>query len=285
MVLIAGYALVFPSFEKVRYPVKEAQARGLILPPPVVNLLALEFKTITADFLFARASQYYGGRSFRPGIWTKNDYVWLYNNLLVTTELDPYFQDPYYFGNAIFTWGAGAINDADVLLEKGTNARTWDWQLPFFLGFNKFYFLHDNKGGADDLLIAAKRPGAWDGLPMLASRLYSDAGRTENAIDFLEIIAKNENNVKIKVNYEIRLDALKSILEIEKAVSRYKIRMKKLPKDIHVLVKSGKLAEIPKDPYGGQFYLEKDGSVKTTSNLVPMRRNTTTDSGKNAVKR
>jgi len=285
MILMAGYALVFPSFEKSRYPVKEAQARGLILPPPVVKLLALEFKTITADFLFARASQYYGGKSFRPGVWTKSDYVWLYNNLLVTTELDPYFQDPYYFGNAIFTWGAGAINDADVLLEKGMIARTWDWQLPFFLGFNKFYFLHDTKGGADDLLIAAKRPGAWVGLPMLAARLYSNTGRTENAIDFLEIFSRNENNAKIKVNYEIRLDALRRILDIEKAVSRYKLKMKKLPKDIHALVRSGILAEIPKDPYGGQFYLDKDGSVKTTSKLVPLRPITTNDSGINAGNR
>jgi hypothetical protein len=285
IVLIIGYALIFPSFEKYRYPVKEEQARGLILPPPVVKLLALEFKTITADFLFARASQYYGGRSLRPVAWTKSDYVWLYNNFLVITELDPYFEDPYYFSNAIFTWSVGAVNDADKLLEQGMNARTWDWQLPFYLGFNKFYFLHDDKGGADDLLIAAKRPGAWDGLPMLAARLYSNAGRTENAIDFLEIFSRTENDVKIKVNYEIRIDALRSILEIENAVSRYKYKKKKVPKDIHALVKSGILAEVPKDPYGGKFYLDKDGSVKTTSKLVPMRLNKLTDKDQNAVKR
>lgn len=285
IVLIIGYALIFPSFEKSRYPVKEEQARGLILPPPVVKLLALEFKTITADYLFARASQYYGGRSFRSTAWTKSDYGWLYNNFLVITELDPYFQDPYYFGNAIFTWGAGEVNEADALLERGMNARRWDWQLPFFLGFNKFYFLHDNKAGADDLLIAAKRPGAWDGLPMLAARLYANAGRTANAIDFLEVFSRNENNVNIKVNYEIRLDALRGISDIEKAVSRYKLKMNKLPKNIHILVKSGLLATIPKDPYGGEFYLDKDGSVKTTSNLVPMRLNKSTDKNQNAVKR
>ena len=283
--LIVGYTLIFPSFERSRFPVKEAQARGLILPPPVVKLLALEFKTITADFLFSRASQYYGGRSSRPGVWTKSDYVWLYNNLLVITELDPYFEDPYYFGNAIFTWGAGAVNEADKLLEKGTNARTWDWQLPFFLGFNKFYFLHENKEGADDLLIAAKRPGSWEGLPMLAARLYSNTGRTENAIDFLEIFSKNEKNIKIKVNYEIRLDALRSILNIEKAVAAYRHKKGKLPKDLHVLVRSGILAEIPKDPYGGKFYLGNDGSVKTTSKLAPIIPNITNQNEKTDIKR
>lgn len=277
--LIACFAIIFPIFEQFRNPVRQAQTRGLILPPPVVRLLTLEFRTVAADFLFVRASQYYGGRAYRRDAWTKSDYGWLYNNLLVTTELDPYFQDPYYFGNAIFTWGAGAVNEADKLLEKGTNARTWDWQLPFFLGFNKFYFLHDNKGGADDLLIAAKRPGAWDRLPMLAARLYSDAGRTANAIDFLEVFSKNENNVQMKVNYEIRIDALRRILDIEKAVDDYKRKKGKLPKDIHVLVQSGILREIPRDPYGGEFYLDKEGSVKTTSKLAPTMPNAEKEKG------
>lgn len=268
VLFISVYALIFPVFEKQRYPVKFAQARELILPPHVMKLLVLEFRTVAADFIFARASQYYGGRSYRPWAWTKNDFVWLYNNLRVITELDPYFEDPYYFGNAIFTWGTGAANEANSLLEKGVSSRTWDWQLPFYLGFNKFYFLHDNNGGADYLLMAAKRPGAWSYLPTLAARLYNNAGRTESAIDFLTIFWKNANDELVKKEYEVRIAALKRILFLERAVARYKSKTGKQPKSLPVLVRSGIIAEIPKDPYGGTFYLDTDGSIKTTSKLA-----------------
>jgi len=268
VLFISLYALIFPVFEKQRYPVKMDQARELILPPFVVKVMSLEFRTVTADFLFARTSQYYGGRSYRPGTWSKSDYRWLYNNLIVATDLDPYFEDPYYFANAVFTWSANDYNNANSLLARGTAARTWDWQLPFYLGFNKFYFQHDNKGGADDLLIAAKRPGAWVSLPTLAARLYSNAGRTENAIDFLQIFSKNETNLKIKASYEIRLDALKRILYLERAVSRYKDKNGRLPRNIQALVRSGIINNIPEDPYGGKFYLNRDGSIKTTSKLA-----------------
>jgi len=265
---IAGYALIFPFFEKHRYPERQVQARELILPPHVMKLLALEFRTVTADFLFARASQYYGGRSYRPWAWTKNDYAWLYNNLRVTTELDPYFEDPYYFGNAIFTWDVGAVNEANSLLEKGVRARTWDWQLPFYLGFNKFYFLHKNKEAADDLLLASKRQGAYDFLPTLAARLYNSEGRTEAAIVFLTAFLKNERDAKIRGKYAIRLEALKRMLFIERAVARYKNKTKKPPRNLQALVQSGIISEIPEDPYGGKFYLNRDGSIKTTSKLA-----------------
>jgi hypothetical protein len=266
--VLAGYVLAFPAFERQRAPVKKVQARGLILPPPVMKLLSLEFRTITADFLFARASQYFGGKIGQREPASAADMQWLYRNLLVITDLDPYFEDPYYFGNALFTWDAGMYNEANTLLKKATEARTWDWQFPFFLGFNKFYFQNDRNGGADYLLIASKRPGAWPGLPTLAARLYSDTGRTESAIAFLIQFWENANDPKIKKSYEVRIDALKRILFLERAVSRYRQVSGRNPVSLEVLVSSGVIREIPKDPYGGRFYLDKDGSIKTTSKLA-----------------
>ncbi len=188
----------------------------------------------------------------------------------MTTDLDPYFEDPYYFGNAIFSWAAGAFNEADALLEKGVNARTWDWQLPFYLGFNKFYFLHKNKEAADDLLIASKRPGAYDYLPTLAARLYNKEGMTEAAIVFLSTFLKNEKDERVRATYTIRLEALKRILFLEHAVARYKKKKKQQPGNLQALVQSGIINEIPEDPYGGKFYLDKAGSIQTTSKLAQL---------------
>ncbi len=267
-VLFTIYAFFFPIAESAWKPVQNIQARGMILPPLVTRLLSLEFKSVAADFLFARASQYFGGKIERRASTDRNDMHWLYNNLIVITDLDPYFEDPYYFGNALFTWQVGMYNEANSLLKKGTEARSWDWQFPFYLGFNKFYFLHDYQGAADALLLASNRPGSFDFLPTLAARLYSQAGKTESAIVFLKVFLENERDERIRQNYEIRLDALSKILDLERAIALYKNKFGRLPQNLEVLVKSGIIISLPKDPYGGKFYLDKDGSVKTTSNLA-----------------
>jgi hypothetical protein len=268
LLFITVYVLIFSSVDRARTPMKKIQARGLILPPVVVKLLSLEFRTVTADFLFARASQYFGGKIATGEPATLHDMQWLYSNLLVITDLDPYFEDPYYFGNALLTWDAGRYNEANNLLKKGTEARTWDWQLPFFLGFNKFYFLKDNKAGADYILEAAKRPGAPDFLPTLAARLYHQAQNTGIAIAFLKSFYQTEKSEQIKKLYAVRIDALEKILTIEKAMAEYRKKTKHLPLNLDVLVQAGFLPEIPADPYGGTFYIDKDGSIKTTSKLA-----------------
>lgn len=266
--LITGYILIFPAMERSRIPVKSMQARGMILPAPVVKLISLEFKTVVANFLFARASQYFGGKIELRQSATIDDLKWFYRNILVIIELDPYLEDPYYFGNAFLSWDAGRYNEANQLLQKGSDARVWDWQFPFFIGFNKFYFLHDSKGGAEYLSIAAQRPNAPTFLPTLAARLYNKAGKTENAINFLIAFWQNEKDERIKKQYEIRLDALKKLLLLERAVLTYKKKTGKVPRSVQALIQAGIIKNIPEDPYGGKFYVTKNGSIMTTSNLA-----------------
>lgn len=140
-------AMTFPSFEESRKNIKSVETRGMTLPPVVIKLMSMEFQNIVADFFFVRISQFYGGKVENSKAATKEDWQWFYRNLDITTELDPWFQDPYYVGNAILTWDAGMFNESNSLLEKASNARTWDWWFPFFIGFNKFYFQGDHKGG------------------------------------------------------------------------------------------------------------------------------------------
>jgi hypothetical protein len=273
IVLVVGYALIFPPFEKARKEViTSEEERGVNLPPFVVKLMSFEFRSIAADLHFVRASQFYGGRINRLDTATMADWAWLYTNLWVATELDPCFEDPYYMGNAFLTWDAGLYKQANKLLQKGMDARTWDWQFPFFIGFNKFYFLYENKEAADYLLKAYERPGAPSYLPNLAARLYNREGRTEAALAFLLNFWENERDPKIKKAYETRIDALRKMLSLEKAVAIYKKQTGKAPKTLNALVRGGMMEDIPKDPYGGTFYIASDGTIETTSKLAPARR-------------
>jgi len=280
ILLISGYLLLFPIVEHARDPLKRVQDRGMIFPPFVTKIISFEYKSIAADFLFARASQYLGGKIANRETMDNSDMMWLYRNMLVITDLDPYFEDPYYLGNAFLTWDVGMVKEANVLLKKGVDARSWDWQLPFYLGFNKFYFLQKNSEAADYFVIASKRPGAHNFLPTLAARLYNNEGSTKMAIVILKEFLENERDSRIRARYEMRVAALEKMLFLESAVSQYRAKSGKFPRNLQTLVQSGIIAKIPKDPYGGVFYLDKDGSVKTSSKLAPIIPNTTTDKDK-----
>lgn len=268
LLFLVAYTSLLPAFEDSRKTIKKEEVKGLTLPPAIVKLLSLEFRNIAADFLFIRASQFYGGQIETVSSATKEDWQWLYRNIDLVTELDPYFQDPYYMGNAFLSWDAGMIKEANSLLQKATKARDWDWNFPFYLGFNNFYFLGDNKAGAEYLRIASQRPGAWDFLTTLAARLYYMEGKTATARAFMEKMWENENDPKRKQFYLARLDVLNKIFFLEKAVDIYESRIGIPPGDLKTLVKIKLIKAIPTDPYGGSFYIDRDGSIKTTSNLA-----------------
>ena len=272
LIFLIAYISILPTFEGKRDSIRMEEVKGLTLPPTIVKLLSLEFRSIAADFLFIRASQFYGGRIETVASATKEDWQWLYRNINLVTELDPYFQDPYYMGNASLSWDAGMIKEANTLLLKATKARDWDWMFPFYLGFNNFYFLGDNKAGAKYLRIASQRPGAWDFLTTLAARLYYMEGKTAAARAFMEKMWENENDPKRKKFYLTRLDVLNKIFFLEKAVDIYESRIGIPPGNLKTLVKTKIIKAIPRDPYGGVFYIDINGTIKTSSNLASKPR-------------
>ncbi len=265
---IAGYALIFPSFEGMRKEVKETHLRGLTLPPVLVKLMSFEFRSIAADLFFIRVSQFYGGKIERMEGATKEDWQWLNENLLLITELDPYFEDPYYMANAFLAWNARMIDEANFLLMRGTEKRSWDWNFPFYIGFNKAYFQGENKEGAKFLLKAYERPGAWKGLATLAARLYHAERETETAIVFLTKFYENETNPGARRWLRLRIDVLERILVLEKAIESYRDKVGVSPNKIVDLVTDGIIERIPEDPYGGDFYIDGKGKVRTTSQMA-----------------
>jgi hypothetical protein len=248
---------------------------AVVLPAPVLKIATIEYQGVASDVLFLNAMVFMGGahqRTERPRVkdW---EWTWFLNTLDTATDLDPHFFDPYYYANAFLPWEAGMVEETDRLLEKGSRARDWDWMLPFFIGFNEFFFLENTGKAADYLMEASRRP---EGNPMfasIASRLALKGNRTENAILFLNEIYKKTDDPALKKHYETRIRALRAMLVIEKAVSQHVQRFGKRPKTIEDLLDRKVLARLPEDPYGGNFYLDGSGKVRSTteSNLMPYR--------------
>jgi hypothetical protein len=235
----------------------------------VVELISGRFKPQLANWWVMKVLFYYGSLVDveKNQLQATPEYRNMYQTLEAAVILDPYNIDAYYFAQAAFTWGVHRVKEVNALLEHGMKYRSWDYWLPFYAGFNASYFLHDYAEGARLMKIAAKRSGS--SLPtQLAARYFYQAGETKLGIVFLQTVIKQVKDEKLRGVYESRLLALQAVQVISDAVKDYRQRLGHSPQDIEALVKSGILAKVPTDPYGGRFYLSEDGLVQSTSRFA-----------------
>lgn len=182
-------------------------------------------------------------------------------------RLDPYNMDAYYFAQGFLTWDARQFKVANDLLDYGMQYRTWDWQLPFFAGFNHAFFLKDYARAAGYYQRAGELSGSSLHIN-LAGRYMQEAGQTDLAIVYLAAMEKGERNPAMKKSYQIRLQAFQEVRRIELARDRFKTERNVLPTSVEQLQQAGYLQPAPVDPYGGRFYLEPSGKVATTSKFA-----------------
>ena len=109
-------------------------------------------------------------------------------------------------------------------------------------------------------------------IPTLAARLAYQGNQTENAIRFLVEFLQTMENPAERSQYETRLQALKGIYILEQAVKSFQLKFNRPPWQLSELVVQGVLANFPEDPYGGNFHLAPDGTIKTTSELREMKK-------------
>ncbi|MDZ4184578.1 MAG: hypothetical protein U1D97_06320 [Desulfuromonadales bacterium] len=275
-VLVAYLAILGP-FTQVMKEKVTAIKLGISPPPKVLQVLFPDYQEFLAASSLGRIIQYYGaivdpaadsGKVLRVA-----DYPAMSRAVHAALHLDPYNMDGYYFGQSILVWDAKQYQLATELLEYGMQYRTWDWQLPFFAAFNQAYFLKDRAAAARLYMRAGELSGE-NLFGSLAGRYLQEVGETQMAVNYLENLAKSARTPAIKETLQVRITAFQIVLTVEAARDRYAEKEGHPPADIVALVTKGYLSAKPIDPYGGEFYLDEDKQVRTTSNFsfaVPRR--------------
>ncbi len=269
---LVAYGIMLGPFTAYMKQKPIEEKLGYLPSIDVLRYASGDYKELVAASLVMKVIMYYGGIAEKQGanvIVQPPDYQRMSGILHGATRLDPYNMDAYYFAQSFLTWEVKQYKIANDLLDYGMKYRTWDWMLPFFAGFNSAYFLKDYKKAADYY----KRAGEMTGSELhfsLAGRYMQESGQTELAIAYLSAMEKNERNSVVKKNYQIRLTAFKEVRRIELARDRFQTLQGKLPASVEQLVSAGFLTSVPVDPYGGQFFLDSDGRVATTSKFAFM---------------
>lgn len=153
----------------------------------------LGYQQLVADILWLRVIQVNGDK-----VVSAKGYDWIYHALDVVTTLDPKFSYAYQFGGVNLSVSGGEVEKSNALLLKGAKENPDIWQIPFYLGFNHFFYMHDYQTAADFMAQASLIPGHPTYLPQLASRLYAQSGKKETAVQFLEQMLQETEDDKVR---------------------------------------------------------------------------------------
>jgi hypothetical protein len=261
---IAVFALLIILYSFSAARVKEyracapspSRASVMLVDPEIIKIAAGEFKGILADYLLLKASVFLGGRYESA----ENDWIAVYHLFKQSLALDPYFFQTCYYIQANLPWEAKMPEKAAELLEISREYRYWDWQPGFYAGFDYYHFLNDNLTASKILMETATRPNAPALLGLLGARLAQKGGKTEAGIIFLQEMYKNTDDKETRRQINVRMDALKGLLVIEKAIGKFISKFDHSPQSLDELVETGILSKLPKNPYK-KYFDYKDGII------------------------
>ncbi len=266
--VISYFAIILPftSYMKNRPFIEKM---GYAPEPGILKFLSADQYPFVAATLVMKAINYYGGlaEAAKNKIDVPPEYRQMHDAIETAVHLDPYNMDAYYFDQATIVWGAGQVQATNRLLEYGMKYRSWDYYLPFFAGFNYAYFLKDYENAAR----CYKRVGELTGSDLtirLAGRYLYEAGKTQLAIDYLSLMVKTSKNDAVRKSLQTRLEAFLGVRKIEISSAEFEKRYHRSPRSMDELRAKGYLAEIPVDPYGGTFYVDEQGKVRSTSKFA-----------------
>ena len=254
-VRIDAQRAVTPKLQRFMYLPQGEYLRGAVLG----------YEQVVADLLWIQAIQAMGERKV-----TEEAGHWIYRALDVITTLDPEFVRVYEAGGIALVTLVVLAEESNRILEKGMKYNPDVWTLPYLLGFNYYFELHDDAKAADYIAKASRLPGAPEYLASFATRLYVSAREPQVAIDFLAQMYEQTSDENIKRILEQRLKEVvveRDLQLVEVAISRYRERYTRAPERLEDLVTSGLLRSLPREPFGGRYLYDPQTQTVRSSEM------------------
>jgi len=228
-----------------------------------LKLAVLGYRQLAADLIWLKAVQHLGEKH-----QTRAGYLSAYHAVDVLTDVDPTFVFAYQAAGTVLGVWAGLPRESIALLTKGMRHHPEAWQLPFYVGYDYFYELHDPVMAARYFRMASLLRGAPDYLPKLAARMTVEVGDPQAALEFLQRLYQQTEDEQVRQGLGRRMKeviAERDIRFLEEGVRRYAARYGKLPVKLEDLVTGGIVRRIPEEPFGGIYELQaSEGTVTST---------------------
>lgn len=290
--LLAGAIEVQAARER-EYPTPPVEEDAVyITSGSALRRLSGAYNALAADLYWIRAIQYYGGAKRRlaaqapgpepppllAGVDTR-EYDQLYALLDITTTLDPRFDIAYRFGAVFlaeaFPAGAGRVDLAVKLLEKGIGARPDKWEYMQDVGFVYYWYAHDYRQAAAWFGKAGDVPGAPVWLKGLAATTLARGGDRESSRRMWQLILDTSDVDWLRNSAQrvlLQLQALDEIDAIQSKLDAFAKISGGPTGDWATVVRARVFPGIPVDPGRTSYELTGDGRVhlSQSSPLFPL---------------
>lgn len=145
-------------------------------------------------------SEWYDGVSLR--------FKYLTGMVDIVTGLDPYFEVPYMFA-AVYLSAFGNAEKSIEILNRGAEYLKDEWLLPYWIGFNYYFYLEDKQKAAEYFVKAAAIPGAKHTAILLAQNLFEAGNKKEAAVAFLTEFLEESDDPGFRQKLERMIEKLK----------------------------------------------------------------------------
>ena len=206
------------------------------LPAQVQQIVLGFLRHFAAEVHFVRAAVFLGTP---PDLIVKEE---AYAGTLVQTfdvasELYPEFVDTYYLAQSSLAHISPAFAGKVIgILERGIDALPGDLVLPFFKGFDHFYYRQEVGYAAKIFAELATRPGCPTWLGHLAAIFSAQGGELSAGLMSLRVMFATEENKAIRERYAADIVSFENALRIQDATIRYHQKYQKYPTQLRNLI-------------------------------------------------
>lgn len=241
----------------------DTQRAEVLADPAALRWISLSYASLVADGYWLRALNHFGDkRNHEAGYPMAEPLI---SRVLV---LDPQFTSAYEFAATALTSNTANVPRSIELLREGEQMRPDIWRLPFYLGFNLYYFAHDYAGAADALARAAQHREAPEWVGRLATRLAARSGQATAALEMIDQLIASSTDAKVRDAYIERRAAVLYEVHLERlsaAVAQYEKTNGKRATTISELAAAGLVPANVSDPWGEPYTLDADGNPTSAS--------------------
>ena len=254
--LVIAYSWVATRWYAIEQP-RSVDEMQVALPAPLQLLFTWGDRYLAANISVFRAVVV-GVHQLKP-----QTYETLALVQQAAAQLNPYHEDNYYIAAAILPWN-GQLPLTQDILSRAMAVRVSDALPAFFHGFNRYYFLHDYRGAAEDLLLAAERDqiGNARSLRSIAARWLERGYDIEQALLIVEGMLKNNRDKHLQPILAARVQRLRNLFQLQQAITVFQRRYARRPQQLQQLVSTKILPSLPLDPWGKKYTINSNGQAR-----------------------
>jgi hypothetical protein len=251
-ILCYSGAVLFNVLANAAYPARIRDDLRLLPTSEMAGLMSFDHRGAAADLLFTQVSLHSGSLMWKP-LDIKFDSSWAFGMMDLATDLDPKYREAYLLSAMGLIHKFSDANLALAILEKGMQAMPDSWELPYWYGYDQYFYLDDSKTASEYFLKAAQKPGAPKTNWGLLVNVSKESGYYENAYWALQVMYDNSDNEKVKMIYAKKLVQLENLFTLQKAAADFNKEKGSMPANLAELVEKGYIQAIPDDPMGKSY--------------------------------